>query len=148
MDYKKGLSLLELLIIISVLGVLASVAIVQYRNMFERARLQEALVIMDQIRKAEWLYYQKHDAFSENPENLTIEPSLLGSFDLKCSNVSWFSFDIEAEASGDFSILARRCTGEGKSPTLPESRGYGVRMYSNGTVVCDYSCDNCPVRLP
>ena len=150
----KGLTLLELLIIMIAIGVLAVIAFTQYRNMSERARYAEALTIMDKIRKAEWMYYQKYDVFSGDEEDLMIEPALIGSFDAKCSPVSWFSFEIQDTDSGDFSVLARRCvntlTGAdtSKSPVLPEDRGYGIKMYSNSTLVCVYYCDNCPVRLP
>jgi type II secretory pathway pseudopilin PulG len=76
---NKGLSLLELLLIIMIVGALAIVALTQYKNMSERARFSEALVIMDQIRKAEWMYYQKSDHFCGSPDCLAMDPSIANS---------------------------------------------------------------------
>jgi len=149
---------LELLLIIMIVGALAIVALTQYKNMSERARFSEALVIMDQIRKAEWMYYQKSDHFCGSPDCLAMDPSIAnsstGSWGGHCSEASWFTFLSEGypSFSTDFLVRATRCTtsyaGDAKPPILSPLQGYQVVMHSNGTVACSDQCENCPVRLP
>lgn len=53
MNQKKGFSLLELLVVVLIIGVLASYATVSYKNAVEMSRVAEAKVVLATMRKAQ-----------------------------------------------------------------------------------------------
>jgi prepilin-type N-terminal cleavage/methylation domain-containing protein len=61
---KKGFTLLELIIVIIILGVLASLAVPQYINAVERGRLGEALSLLGLIRSSQMRYYAQFGCYS------------------------------------------------------------------------------------
>ena len=61
--YRKGFTLLELVIVVIVLGVLASIALPQYAGFVEKARAAEAVATIGSIKTAEIAYA----AASANP---------------------------------------------------------------------------------
>ena len=56
----KGFSLLEVIIVLVILGSLATVAVLQYTGTVEQGRQTEARVILDDIRKSEMRYHQSN----------------------------------------------------------------------------------------
>ena len=60
---KQGFTLLELLVVVIIVGILASVALPQFGRMTRRARASEAINITGSILTAEWAHYQEHTAF-------------------------------------------------------------------------------------
>ena len=54
---KKGFTMLELLMVIIVIGILASLAIPQYQGFMEKARVAEARNVISSIKSAQELYF-------------------------------------------------------------------------------------------
>jgi len=63
---KKGFTLVELLVVISVIGLLASVVLVSYRTSTEKTRDSVKMQELKQIQSALRLYY---DIYHQMPEN-------------------------------------------------------------------------------
>ena len=61
---KKAFTLVELLIVIIIIGILATMAVPQYQKMINKARWAEAFTVLDAIRKAELYYYSMHGKFA------------------------------------------------------------------------------------
>jgi len=78
---KKGFTLLELLIVVIIIGVLASIAMPQYTATIEKARSGEAMINISSVRLALDRYWYQNgglpadDNFSvldiDNPNNIT-----------------------------------------------------------------------------
>lgn len=76
---KKGFSLIELLTVLLILGILASIATPLYMAHVQRARMSEAVATLALIRQAERDYFAKHNTYlavaspnlSNDPEDST-----------------------------------------------------------------------------
>ena len=70
---KKGFTLLELIIVIIVIGILASIALPRYMRVTERARVTEAKNMLSTLRNSQIRYYTQHLAYCQVIGNLDIE---------------------------------------------------------------------------
>ena len=90
---SKGFTLLELLVVILIIGILASIALPQYQNAVRKARVAEAKVILHDLSDAIDRYFLQHGNF---------EWDSLEDFDI--------DFPIE---SNNWNIYIDECAGEG-----------------------------------
>ena len=65
---KKGFTMLELLMVVIVIGILASLAIPQYQSFMEKARVAEAKQMIGAIKNAQELYYLEHNRYGTEGE--------------------------------------------------------------------------------
>ena len=68
--FVTGFTLVELLIVIIIIGILATMAVPQYNKMVENSKIAQAYVKMDVLRKAEIVYYMEFNGWFDinNPE--------------------------------------------------------------------------------
>ena len=123
---KKGFTLLELLIVIIIIGVLAVIALTQYRNLSERARLGEAKSVIGAIRTAERIYHEDHSVFASDPVDLgayiNVPPSTV------CANTHWFRYTLAATGGTSFTVTATRCGSGGKTPNYTGTPLYAISL--------------------
>lgn len=129
---KKGFTLLELLIVIIIIGVLAVVALTQYRNLSERARSSEAKTTIGGIRTAEKIYMEDTSTFA------TTALTQLGAYitpppEGACLTTNWFVYALgntcpAGGAAPCFSVVATRCTAGGKAPNIAAGGVYSVTL--------------------
>ena len=61
---SAGFTLLELLVVVIIIGILASVALPQFAKMTKQARFSEAKSVVGSIMTAEMVYYQENGKFT------------------------------------------------------------------------------------
>ncbi len=121
MSRGKGFTLLELIVVVIIIGVLATLGFTQYTRVVERGRSSEAKMILGQIRTAQEAYKLEYDSYAGDIANVSVEaPS-------NCTQVThYFSY------AGDGTLAtATRCSTGGKTPS--STIAYTISLtYSTG----------------
>jgi len=103
---RKGFTLLELVVVVIILGILATLGFTQYTKMVERGRTAEAKMILGQIRTAQTAYTQQYGGYTTDIASLAVEAPTV------CTAAThYFTYAVSATIG-----TATRCT-VGKTPT-------------------------------
>ncbi|MBT4837797.1 MAG: pilin [Methylococcales bacterium] len=80
--FQKGFTLIELMVVITIIGILASVAIPNYQQYALRAQVTESLTLADTIKIALISYYKVKGEFPKNNKEAGLPPSdkLIGNY--------------------------------------------------------------------
>ena len=110
---RKGFTLLELIIVVIIIGVLATLGFVQYTNVVERSRLAEAKQILGDLRSQQLAYKLDHATYG-TVANLDMGVPAGANGTCAVDSGFWFQFEC-ATATG--TCTAHRCNVNGKTPT-------------------------------
>jgi type IV pilus assembly protein PilE len=128
---KKGFTILELIIVIIIIGVLATLGFNQYRNAIENARGAEARSVLSTLRSSQIAYRSEHPVYA-NLEQINVNAPA------DCNQTTHYYFYSCDTNTG--TCTATRCIAGGKPPAadqkckislpidepLTEQCGYGV----------------------
>ncbi|AKF06879.1 type IV pilin protein [Sandaracinus amylolyticus] len=96
--YRRGFTLIELMVVVAIIGVLAAVAVPAFRAQMMRARTTEAVQTLGAIRQAEDSYYGLYSQYAGslgwNPASIPA-PNTVGSFDVAASG--WEDLGVDPE---------------------------------------------------
>ena len=70
---RRCFTLLELLTVVIIIAILASIAIPQFFRAAERARASEGVHVLGVLRSAQLRYYAEHGGFTDNLSDLDID---------------------------------------------------------------------------
>jgi len=99
---RKGFTLVELIIVIIIVGILASIGLTQYNKVVEKSRAAEARMILGTLRTAEIAEYNESGSYKD------VAGLGVGAPDGTCLSTHFFSYSC-ATPSG--TCTAVRCTG-------------------------------------
>jgi prepilin-type N-terminal cleavage/methylation domain-containing protein len=116
---KKGFTLLELIVVIIILGILATLGFTQYTKMVEKGRTAEARTILGQLRSAQVAYWQEYGGYGGAVSNLIVDAPT------SCVSTHYFSYASTGPST------ATRCTG-GKTPGVAAASVYSITLSVDG----------------
>jgi len=114
---KRSFTLIELIVVIIIIGILATLGFTQYGRVLERARGGEAKTILGTIRTLAAIYYLENGSLSGISNiNLNIGPDA-DQNPSACRPSHYFAYSTDAGTSTtEIKITATRCGDSGKTP--------------------------------
>ncbi len=103
---KKGFTLIELIVVIIIVGILASVGLTQYTKVVEKGRATEARVVLGSLRTAEIAEYFENGAYLAVASLGVAAPTA-------CATTHYFSYTCATDTG---TCTANRCSAAGKTP--------------------------------
>ncbi len=70
---KKAFTLLELLVVVLIIGILAAIALPQYRKAVAKAELAQLINAVKAISNAQEIYFLANNSYANNLQNLDVE---------------------------------------------------------------------------
>lgn len=114
---KRGFTLLELIIVVIILGVLATLGLTQYGRAIERSRGAEGRAVLGTIRTYAAAFYMQEN----NITTVTAAGLLMGTgldqIPTACRTSHYFVYTF-ATAGTTITTTATRCTALGKNPNF------------------------------
>lgn len=109
---NKGLTLIELMVVVIVIGILSKIALPRYIRTVEKGRTVEARTVLGRIRSAETAYFMEFNTYSSCLTALSVAvPSTA------CNASYYYRYGVTGGAG--FTATAVRCTSGGKNPSFP-----------------------------
>jgi type IV pilus assembly protein PilE len=99
MKRDKGITLIELLIVIVIVGILAAIAVPVYTNYMQRARRADAKTALEQLRASQEMLRAERGSYSTNLVQLVTSwgvPATAGDYNLGFTVSNANSFTAEA----------------------------------------------------
>ncbi len=106
---RKGFTLTEMMMVVLLLGILATIAFPRYIQVVEKGRSAEARQALGAIRDAELAYYLEYDVFTAVMGNLGLP------YPAACTGTYYYNYGIAVNGA-TFTATATRCTAGGKAP--------------------------------
>lgn len=117
---RTGFTLIELIIVVIILGILASIGFIQFLKTIEKGRSAEARNILGDIRSAQESYRLESGSYTADINLVNV------TFPTSCTSTYFFSYSLAAG-----SATAVRCLSGGKSPNALSA--YTITLsYSDG----------------
>lgn len=113
---RKGFTLLELIVVIIIIGVLATLGFIQYTNVIEKGRRSEARANLGTLRQLQEARFQDVAAVGGSGGYGTLG-DLASGLPSACSTSYYFSYSCNSTGG----CTATRCTTGGKSPQGSEA---------------------------
>ncbi len=131
----KGFTLIELLVVVLIIGILASVALPQYRKAVLKARAAEGITLIHSIEKAEDVYFMANGQYTTDLEALDLNLPKFHCHSNLCQFVSTGDdFLWEITFNGPLTAYSLYCAAKtGDAPANQVCASYGTYTHINGS---------------
>jgi len=121
----RGFTLLELLVVVIIVGILATIAVPSFTRAMERARQTEATAFLDTLKTAEEAYYQENQAYTSSFSLIMVDKPV------DASTKHYFTYSLDATSTTFTGRGVRKTTG-GKNPAY--SAAYTITLNEQGII--------------
>ncbi len=113
---KKAFTLIELLVVVLIIGILAAVAVPQYKKAVYKSRVAEAVAMLKAIGQAQEAYYLANGVYTDDISKLDVEvPSeLIGTDEEQCDKYC-------------YKCNTTNCSARVNNANLPSFQGYFLK---------------------
>ena len=98
-DKNAGFTLIELLVVVLIIGILSAIALPQYTKTVKKARLTEAMTLLDALGRAEILYHLNTGFYTNDFSALDIQMPGVGSGFAKESRTKYFKIEMSSDSN-------------------------------------------------
>ena len=143
---NNGFTLIELLVVVLIIGILAAIALPQYKKVVEKANAAEALPLLKAVWQAEQSYYLLHNTYATqfNALDVDIPPSYTGN--VKWRNNSYVMRDTVSNAKWSLQIYSEEGYGAaiylGRISGKYKGAGFQINCAPIMTIDCAERVDN------
>jgi prepilin-type N-terminal cleavage/methylation domain-containing protein len=113
----RSFTLVELIIVVIIVGILASLGLTQYSALVEKSRLAEAKVRLGVMRNLAYEYYL-------NNGNMSAITNADVGVTNTCTSTDFYRYYIVDVAAASLNMIAFRCTSGGKAPNASTAYYY------------------------
>ncbi len=112
--HKKGFTLIELTLVVIIMGIIASVAVIKYGPVTEKARSAEAYSVLARIASAENVYRLEYSSYTANIDNLDIDNPSSSDFNFEVTSTDLSSGYASAKGKNNAKNSYGMCLKSGK----------------------------------
>lgn len=99
----RGITLIELMIVVVIVGILASIAIPSYRNYVLRTNRADATAALLRVAAAQEKFYLQNNTYATNAQIATAPPNGLG---INGTERGWYTLSISGASSAGYTVSA------------------------------------------
>ncbi len=137
--WDKGLTLIELVVVVLIVGILASVAVPLYTNNMLRARRAEAKTLLEQVRAAQEMWRAERGSYAVNDGNGTAIAKLTNTMGVPLT-ISDYTWAFTVSSGTTFTAQATPSTTRQNSDGWLRINQDGTKTDQNGYTYPDSRC--------
>lgn len=123
---RKGFTLLELIVVVIIVGILASIAVPQFFKVAERARSAEGQAAIGALRGSQMRYYAEKGLYTNDETELDMENPPNG--------YRFFNVPVASNASNDLASIERN---SGVAWPAGNGTAYEIHIDEDGNIWCE-----------